>query len=157
MSIFLFKLKSFIQTLFALIFVAIVFCFLWAANISRFSSLEGERIFYLQSASSQGLRTEKLTLRDFPNIRGESVRFYVSQQTEMTEKEAEKIAEAIAKEYGAVILFTEKAANIKSYYAHTLRWFDGVMLEGEKVNLHIAINMESGMGAVGSPIIFDGY
>ena len=160
MSIFLYKLKSFIQTLVALILVTGVLCFFWGMNVSRFSTIEGEHVFYLQSASSQGLRKEKLTLRDFPNIRGESVRFSILQQTgtqNMTEKEAEKIAETIAKEYDAVILFTEEIAGIKSYYAHTFRWHDGVMLEGRKVNLHIAIHLKNGEGAIGSPIIFDGY
>lgn len=160
MSIFLYKLKSFIQALFALTFVVGMLCFCWGMNVSRLSVREGARVFYLQSASSQGLRKEKLTLHDFPNIRGESVRFAISKQMgskNITEQEAKRIAETIAEEYDAVILFTEEIAGIKSYYAHTLRWQDGVTLEGRKVNLHIAIHLKNGEGAIGSPIIFDGY
>ena len=31
------------------------------------------------------------------------------------------------------------------------------MSDGAKINLHIAINLENSTGAVGSPMIFDGY
>jgi kynurenine formamidase len=169
LSIFIYKVKYFLQSLLALAVVFVVFCFLWCMHIPRFSSTMGEdRVFYLQSASSQGLRTEVLQIKDLPNIRGEIVRFYVSRQTgtgasasgeaeNLTEESAQAIAEEIAKTYGAEILFTEKIGEILSFYAHTLRFADGVAIYGAKINLHIAINLENSTGAVGSPIIFDGY
>ena len=70
---------------------------------------------------------------------------------------ARAIAEEIAKTYGAEIIFTEKIGEIVSFYAHTLRFADGVAIYGAKINLHIAINLENSTGAVGSPMIFDGY
>lgn len=169
LSIFIYKVKYFLQSLLALAVVFAVFCFLWCMQACRFSSAVGEdRVFYLQSASSQGLRTEVLQIKDLPNIRGESVRFYVSRQTGMemsadgdtenlTEERARAIAEEIAKTYGAEIIFTEKIGEIVSFYAHTLRFADGVAIYGAKINLHIAINLENSTGAVGSPMIFDGY
>ena len=169
LSIFIYKVKYFLQSLLALVVVFVVFCFLWCMQASRFSSIAGQdNVFYLQSASSQGLRTEALQIKDLPSIRGESVRFYVSRQTgadistdgnkeNLTEESARAIAEEIAENYGAKILFTERTSQILSFYAHTLQWADGIAMYGTKINLHIAINLENGAGAVGSPIIFDGY
>lgn len=152
MAIFLYRLKFFIQTVLALACLAFVLCVMWAMNVSRFSAIEGDRVFYLQSASSQGLRKEELALSDFPNIRGESLCFALPDGTDATDFVME-----LAEEYGAVILFVEQVGNVRSYYGHTLRWTDGVMINGRKINLHIAVREDTATGVVGTPIIFDGY
>ena len=161
MSIFIHKVKYFLKSLLALTVVLVAICFLWCMQVCRFPLTLGEdRVFYLQSASSQGLRKEVLNLQDFSNIRGESVRFYALPSLErggLTEEEALSVAEQLASEYGASIVFTEKTAEVISFYCHTARWLDGVFLYGRKINLHIAIDVVNGIGVLGSPIIFDGY
>ena len=129
---------------------------LWTTQISRFSNVEGERVFYLQSASSQGLRKENLLFCDFPNIRGESVRLILPNDTKK-----EEFIKKLTQEYDAKILFVEEIAGVTSYYGHTTKWTDGVMINGRKINLHIAFAMDESVEkqycVIGSPIIFDGY
>ena len=156
MLIFWYRLKYFLQTILAFALALFVIGALCTARISRFSNIEGERVFYLQSASSQGLRKENLSFVDFPNIRGESVRFMLSERVSK-----EEFVESFAQEYGAEILFTETLADVTSYYGYTTKWTDGIMINGRKINLHIALSMEDDEGGtlcvIGSPIIFDGY
>ena len=185
MSIFWCRVKYFIQSVLAVVLALAMVCFIRITNVSRFSSLrnfvEGTReivlensVFYLQSASSQGLRKERLTLRDFSSIRGESLEISVVGNFDINNAndggvyamKVDNVAYSIAEKLGAEIIFTEESAGIKSYYAHTLQWTDGVILYGKKINLHIAFRLEvvedeSGeeqiSGVIGSPIIFDGY
>ena len=93
---FWFRLKNFISTLIALATAVVILVGIWGAHISRLSELNGERIFYLNSASSQGLRAEELRVKDFPNVKGESVRFEIGEGAE-----AQTLAKEIAKKYGA--------------------------------------------------------
>ncbi len=58
------------------------------------------------------------------------------------------------KKVGGQVLFTESAAGITSYYC-SARLPYSVVLDGEKINLHIAVCENS--IKVGSPIIFGGY
>lgn len=147
---FWFRLKNFISTLIALATAVVILVGIWGAHISRLSEINGERIFYLNSASSQGLRAEELRVKDFPNVKGESVRFEIGEGAE-----EQTLAKEIAKKYGAEILFTETACGITSFYCYTERWTDGVRINGEAVNLHIAVSATQ--CAVGTPIIFDGF
>lgn len=143
-------LKNFITKLIALTF-ALVVCFaIYVGQVCRLDGLEGERVFYLDSASSQGLRKEELSLRDFSRIKGESVRF---DRTE--EESAEELAKRLAEKYGAEILFTEEACGTVSYYGYTEKWNNGIDVNGVRVNLHIAVSQTE--CAVGTPIIFDGF
>ncbi len=159
MRIFGYRMENFIKTLLALVLAIGVLFFMWAMQGSRFSDVGGERVFYLKSASSQGLRTEKWTLRDLPYIRGESVcvDFDKDMPVMLTERDAHDWAEKILQKYNAKLLFTENVAGIISYYAYTPRYFDGIMLNGVKINLHIAVCLETKTCVMGSPIIFDGY
>lgn len=147
---FWFRLKNFISTLAAFLTAAVILVGIWGARISRLSGIDGERIFYLYSASSQGLRAEELRVKDFPNVKGESVRFQLDGATD-----TETLAKELAEKYGAEILFTETACGITSFYCYTDRWTDGVTVNGEAVNLHIAVGKTQ--CAVGTPIIFDGF
>ncbi len=147
---FWFRLKNFISTLMAFLTAAVILVGIWGARISRLSGIDGKRVFYLHSASSQGLRAEELRVRDFPNVKGESVRFDLDGSTD-----TETLAKEIAERYGAKILFAEEACGITSFYCYTDRWTDGVIVRGEAVNLHIAVSKTQ--CAVGTPIIFDGF
>ena len=160
MSIFGYRLKYFWQTAVALLMALLTVGCVCVLQISRFSDIDGEHIYYLNSASSQGLRKESLSIADFFNVRGESVRFVFSKEAE-TENFAEDFAEEIAKKYGATILLKEEVAGVTSYYGYTSKWADGVLLNGKKINLHIALSIDENANqsicVIGSPIIFDGY
>lgn len=130
--------------------VAALFC-VWSLNVCRLFAIEGERVFYLQSASSQGLRKTELAFPDFTKVRGESVRFSIAEKG----KSAESLAEEITAKYGAEILRVEESCGVISYYAYAPQWLDGIWLDGEKINLHIAVS--TSFCTVGTPIIFDGF
>lgn len=121
----------------------------YVMNACKLRALKGERVFYLDSDSSQGLRKTELALKDFSRITGECVRF------EREEGVAEEIAREIAEKYGAEILFTEEAAGVISFYGYTDAWDCGVVVNGQTVNLHVAV--ADTQCAVGTPIIFDGF
>ncbi|MBQ8283931.1 MAG: YwmB family TATA-box binding protein [Clostridia bacterium] len=128
---------------------ATAFAFL-CVNVCRFSEIEGERVLYLRSASSQGLRTETLSIDELFDVRGESVRFQME-----TGCDKGALAKEIAKKFGAEILLEEEVCGTVSYYAYTPAFADGIWMGNKKINLHIALG--EGVGAVGSPIIFDGF
>lgn len=134
----------------AVVGVAALFC-VWSLNVCRLSAIAGERVFYLHAASSQGLRKTELAFPDFTKVRGESVRF----STAGSEKNARDLAEEIAQKYGAEILRTEQSCGVISYYAYAPQWSDGIWIDGQKINLHVAVS--AGFCTVGTPIIFDGF
>lgn len=146
---FWFRLKNFISTLAAFFTAAVILVGIWGARISRLSDIEGERTFYLYSPSSQGLRAEELRVRDFPNVKGESVRFAVQGTP------AETLVQELTKRYGARVVFTERTGEVISFYCYTEKWSDGITLNGGTVNLQIAVSQTQ--CAVGTPIIFDGF
>ena len=118
-------------------------------NACKLRAIEGERVFYLDSATSQGLRKTELELRDYARITGESVRFA------REGKSVESLVNEIVLQYGAEILFTEEACGVFSFYGYTDAWDNGIVVNGQTVNLHIAVAEEE--CAVGTPIIFDGF
>ena len=118
-------------------------------NACKLRAIKGERVFYLNSQSSQGLRKTELELRDYAHITGESVCFARGEES------AEELAGEIAEKYSAEILFTEEAAGVLSFYCYTPIWDNGILVNGQTVNLHIAVAEEQ--CAVGTPIIFDGF
>lgn len=142
-------LKNFISKLIALSLALVVSFAVYIGRVCRLDGLEGERVFYLDSASSQGLRKEELSLRDFARIKGESVRF------ERGEEREEDLVQSIVERYGAEILFQERTAETLSYYCYTKEWDNGIIVNGERVNLHIALSETQCV--VGTPIIFDGF
>lgn len=149
MRIFLYRVKNVVTGLVSLALVAVFALGGWAISACKLRAIEGERVFYLNSASSQGVRKEELSLRDFANITGESVRF------SHEGRGAETLANEIADKYGAEILFTESAGGVTSYYCYTDDWENGLELNGVTVNLHVAVSKTECV--VGTPIIFDGF
>lgn len=78
------------------------------------------------------------------NITGESAA-YGDTQTALAE----------AERLGAKFLIVEQAAGITNYYGYSSRLSGGVVLKGERVNIHVAV---SGRGsAIGTPLIFGGF
>ena len=68
---------------------------------------------------------------------------------------AKERAFAQAERYGARLLFCERAGDVVNYYYSAPALGGGVWLEGQPVNLHVAVR---GQGAcIGSPLIFGGY
>ncbi len=126
--------------------IGLGFC---AVNVSKLGEIAGERVFYLDSASSQGVRKETLSVFDIFRVEGESVRFARTEETE------EELVADIRNRYGAEILFSESVCGVTSYYCYVPTWQTGVDLNGVTVNLHIAVS-ETACG-VGTPIIFDGF
>ncbi len=151
---FKYLIKTFFTVFLATAVAVIALFCVWSVNVCRLSSISGERVFYLHSASSQGLRKTGLALADFTKVRGESVCFAL-ETTLKTDEESLKLAQEIAAEFGAEILKTEACGEVISYYAHTPRWANGVFVDGQKINLHVAVSGERCV--VGTPIIFDGF
>jgi hypothetical protein len=106
-------------------------------------------VYYLDSAILQGLRKEELTLLDFARIEGESVRFALNGENEQA------LVERVTGMYNAKVLFVEESSGERSYYCYTSAWNNALQLQGERVNLHIAVREESCV--VGTPIVFDGF
>lgn len=145
MHIFIWKLKECCRLCIVCGFTLLVAGVLLLANASRFSMLQGERVFYLHSASSQGLRSEKLDFSQFFSVRGESVSLSLEETN----------VEELFHTFQAEILFEEKVCGVISYYAYSPKISDGVYLQGQKVNLHVAVC--DSRAVIGSPIIFDGF
>lgn len=118
----------------------------------RLNKTDGKREFFVGSASSQGVRKTEISMFDIGKVGGESVYF----ETDGTKTPSEA-AEEIAKAYGAEIIRTEYVCGVYAYYAYTPLWADGICIEGQWVNLHIAIEETGERGAVGTPILFGGY
>lgn len=153
---FLRAIKNFINLVFAAAFtLALCFC-VKAANISKLSSFSGQRVFYLDSVSSQALIKTRLTVFDVFRVKGESVCFTLTEERSGKEREADFVRSLI-EEYGGKLLFTEEACGTVSYYAHVPAWGKGVAINGAEINLHIALCAEESRCAVGTPIIFGGF
>ena len=117
----------------------------YVMNACKLRMLSGERTFYLDSSSSQGLRKESISLIDLPRVRGESVRFSCQEDEVLS----------IIRACGGKVEFVEEVCGITSYYCTTDEWESGILLNGKKINLHIAFS--NGQCVVGVPIIFDGF
>ena len=135
--------------LFSLALVAGVLLIAWSMKVVKLSSIDGERVFYLESASSQGLRKTELSVQDYANVKGESVTFLLDG------KDGAETVEEILSLYNARVLLVEEVAGVRSYYCYTSRWKECIAVGGYAVNLHIALSAER--CAVGTPIIFDGF
>ena len=152
---FVYRLKNFICVV-----LAVLFCLFFAvgvkgAAVTRLAEIEGKRTYFLDSASSQGLRKEALSISDLTRVKGECVFTEISTYNGGRYLTNEEIAVEIATRYGAEILITEEVDGVLSYYAYTQKWKDGLYIDDKKMNLHIAIG--GGYLKVGTPIIFDGF
>ena len=152
---FFYRLKNFICVSFAVIFCLFFAVGVKAVSVTRLADIEGKRTYFLDSASSQGLRKEVLSISDLTRIKGECVFTEISAYDGGRYLTKEEISREVATRYGAEILFTEEVDGVVSYYAYTPCWQDGFYINGRKVNLHIAIG--KGYVKVGTPIIFDGF
>ena len=141
--------KKLFAELFSLGLVLGIILLAWSVKVVKLSDIEGERVFYLESASSQGLRKTTLSVRDYAKVKGESVTFTLDG------KDGETVLQEILKIYHARVLFTEEACDTRSYYCHTNEWDNEIRVGGYAVNLHIALSSER--CTVGTPIIFDGF
>ena len=106
--------------------------------------------FYSQSESSQAQivladASEALAVKwSIASLTGESARY----------EDAEE-AFAQAEKYRAELLIVRTVQDVTDYYYYSPCLGGGVVLEGKKVNLHIAVRGSS--ANIGSPLIFGGY
>ena len=152
------RVKRFIAVVLSGMFCVIFMLTVRFVNLTRLSDIDGERTYFLDSSSSQALRKSSISLQDVGRVKGERVNVAFSQEDGgryASKEDYDRLAHEIADKYKAKILFTEEVLGTVSYYAHTWIWSDGIAVNGQKVNLHIAIG-ESGY-VVGTPLIFDGY
>ncbi len=138
-------LKKILKTVVSLLIAFYVLLFAWSFAVSKLANLDGERTYYLYSASSQAAQKKALSFLDLGHIKGESVRLAYR----------EGLVQELCAAYGAEVALTEEVGGIRSYYCITPDWADGVTVGGKRVNLHIAVRGEECV--VGSPIIFGGY
>ena len=141
--------KKLLAELFSLALVLGILLLVWSVKVVKLSHIDGERVFYLESASSQGLRKTALSVRDYAKVKGESVTFALNG------KESEEALQEILHLYNARVLWTEEACGTRSYYCYTKEWNNAIGVGGYAVNLHIALSNER--CTVGTPIIFDGF
>ena len=143
------RIKRFFALVLATVSAFIVLVGVRALNSCKFSAFEGERTFYLHSASSQSWQKRVIRVWELNKVRGESVRF------QRGGREVETLVNEAVERYGASVVFCENAGGVVSVYAYTDKWDNAVCLNGALVNLHIAVSMEECV--MGSPIIFGGF
>lgn len=117
--------------------------------VSKLSNYVGERVFYLYTPSSQATIKSKLSLTDCFFVQGESVQFSLNGES------GKKRAEEIMQDLQAELVFTETAGGTQSFYAYSKKLGKSVVINGKKINLHIAVAEDSAV--VGTPIIFGGF
>ena len=70
---FVYRVKNFICVAFAVIFSLFFAVGVKAVSVTRLADIEGKRVYFLDSASSQGLRKERLSFVDLTRVKGECV------------------------------------------------------------------------------------
>ena len=140
MKKFLFTLKAFWIAAFCLAVLLALYAILHGPVFERGESYE----FYM------GTSSEKIVHADSPleklfltGVKGESVRY-----------KGDRAQELITR-YRAKVLFTEEAAGITNYYCYSPVLKNAIVLNGQLVNLHIAVCGER--TAAGNPVIFGGF
>ena len=146
---FFYRIKYIFLSAFAILLIIAIGLCVRGQNVIRLRGIDGERAFYLQSASSQGLRKERLGITDLFKVKGESVRFTFEGESEET------LVSEILSAYNGEICFLEDVGETRSYYCKVEDWGNGITLYGQKINLHVAVNKN--VCVVGTPIIFDGF
>ena len=145
---FFYRLKNCIAVWLAFFTVATCLFAVKVASVCRLEDCGGERVFYLDSSSSQGFRKTRLKIYDIFRVKGEIVRFSTSQAEE------DFLQETLCL-YQAEVRFIESCSGITSYYCYAKGLGNGLLLNGEVINLHIVWETEGVV--IGTPIIFDGY
>ena len=132
------------------IILSILFCLCFLIDGGSFLKVDGLHTFYLYSKSSNA---KIVTLTEdkayyftyFKNsIKGESVIFY----------NEEKVIKLIS-DLSAKKMFCENGENFHCEYYYTDKIDDYVILNGEKINLHVCY-LEDYI-SVGTPIVFGSY
>lgn len=121
---------------------------MYATKRVLLTKTEGERIFYLDSPSSQGLMKSRLSFYDLSRICGESVFF-------THDEEPQALALRVLQSYGGEVAFVEQVGEVISYYGYAQGLGNALCLDGYTINLHIAVT--EGRCVVGTPIIFGGF
>ena len=140
------RLKNTLSIVLALLLAVLVLGVLAIGGVDKFSKYGGNRVFYLDSQSSQSLQKKHLSVLEIFRVRGESV---------YLDGESENFVEGVLSDFAAQVLFEEEIDGVRSYYCFSPTLGEGIMVNGRKVNLHIAIS--DGGCALGSPIIFGGF
>ena len=140
------KIWSFIVAVVSIITVGGL---LWASNLCKFKEIDGMRTFYLHSSSSQAQQVSTLRFEDIFSVKGESVRFA------RCDEEESALVNGILEKYGATLIFSEQVDGVTSYYATTHAFSSGILLNGCKINLHVAVGKTECV--VGTPMIFGGF
>lgn len=107
-------------------------------------------LFYSRSASSQA-EIVWADAEDAARVR----RSLFGRTGESAVFDSAEGALAQAEEYGAQLLFCERAGDVTNYYYYSPRLGGCVYVAGFAVNLHVALRGEG--GCAGSPLIFGGY
>ena len=149
--LFFYQLKNFLRVSVTVLFCCIISLGVRVVSVTRLSVWEGERMFFLDSASSQALIKKELSFSELTRVKGECVSFSFQEN----EGGMSALRKEILKEYGAKVLFVERTREAVSYYCYTPRWQDGIYLNGVFVNLHFAFS--STQCVIGTPIIFGGF
>ena len=106
---------------------------------------KGERYEFYTGTSSEEIVLAQSPLAKYrlTGVRGESVRY-----------QGDRVQELIAS-FRAEVLFQEEAAGVVNYYCYSPVLGKGVVIDGKRVNLHIATN--DTQTAAGTPVIFGGF
>ena len=121
---------------------AAFFCVLSRAPVFR----GGERytLYLGDSSSARAIQTDCPLLSKLQNdVRGESVLYEGD------------LYETLRDRFDATLLFTEDVCGIRNYYLGSPKIAGGITLNGQTVNLHIAVG--NGYTAAGTPLIFGGF
>ncbi len=147
----MFGIKRFFKVSMAGIFCLLLAVGVKTMNVVKLSSIEGERTYFLDSASSQGLIKKQLGFADLWRVKGECVSFEI----DANEGTMFALSTKILREYKAEMQCVERASNVTSLYAYSPLLGENVFVGGKAVNLHIALS--STRCTVGTPIIFGGF
>ena len=108
---------------------------------------QGESYTFYMGANSSSLSyssdspvLDKLLLGE---IKGESVQYAGNRLDELKTK------------YRAKLIFTEESCGVTNYYFYSPVLKNGVLLNGQPVNLHVAVGAEKTVA--GTPLIFGGF
>lgn len=144
------RCKVFFNVLLACTFFVVTAFVVRSATVCKFADIQGERTFYLRSASSEAWTKRELGFFDCFRVQGESVCFSVQGDVE---DEIKKLFDL----YGATLVLEEESAGVVSYYGYTPKWREKVEIDGACINLHVAVQQNGGVISVGSPVIFGGF
>lgn len=109
-----------------------------------FEEGKGYELYLAPSSSALTLSSgDPVKDKLFSSVKGESVRYDGDKKNELMTR------------FRAKVLFTEEAAGVTNYYCYSPLLKESVLLNGQRVNLHIAVS--SSQTAAGTPMIFGGF